>query len=361
MEDAISHFLGHRGWGLDPGHAHQEFPGDQGGKLGFAHLLGTRRACGKIPTCMFYDRIYNIIMNMNELRAFIAVAETGSVSRAASRLHLTQPALTRRIQNLEAHLRTSLLDRSTKPPTLTATGRRVLDNGRRVLRALAELEASCRPDGEASGPLRLGVAHGLAESVLVEPLDSVRLVFPKLDLFVRTGWTKEMSKDLENGSLEGLIGLLPTERSEGSFATETLGQEEVVVVAPSQWVEPDPCTISDLSEASWVLNPAGCSYRSVLENAFGQRGVPMRIVMEVLGRELQLSLVARGVGLSLCPLRALRASRKASELRVLKIPDLKIRVDIALMRGPGTSDLSAVFAKLAEGIGRTLRADTQEA
>ena len=119
-------------------------------------------------------------MNINDLRAFIAVAETGSVSRAATRLHLTQPALTRRVQNLEAHLRTSLLDRSTKPPTLTSTGQRVLDNGRRALRSLAELEASCRSDGEVVGPLRLGVAHGLAEFVLVAPLDRVRLAFPRL-------------------------------------------------------------------------------------------------------------------------------------------------------------------------------------
>ena len=169
-----------------------------------------------------------------------------------------------------------------------------------------------------------------------------------------------MVKDLENGSLDGLIGLLPTDRSECSFAMETLGQEEVVVVAPRDWVGPESPNISDLREAAWVLNPRGCSYRTSLENALDQHGVPTRVVMEVLGRELQLSLVASGVGLSLCPLRALRASRRASDIRVLKIPDLSIRVDIALLCSAGTSDLSPVFATLSERVANMLRAGPKE-
>ena len=140
-------------------------------------------------------------MNLNDLRALIALADAGSVGRAASMLRLTQPALSRRIQNLEAYLGASLVDRATKPPTLTSTGRRVLDDGRHVLRLLAELEASCREDGQVIGPLRLGVAHGLAEEVLAAPLADVQRAFPNLELIVKTGWTRPLIEDLDHAAL----------------------------------------------------------------------------------------------------------------------------------------------------------------
>ena len=78
-------------------------------------------------------------MNLGDLKAFVAVAETGSINRAAAKLNLTQPAVTRRIQSLEAAIGVALLDRSSKPPNLTEDGRRALAHGRRVLSALEEL------------------------------------------------------------------------------------------------------------------------------------------------------------------------------------------------------------------------------
>ncbi len=295
-------------------------------------------------------------MNLNDLRAFVAVAETGSVSRAASRLHLTQPALTRRVQNLEAHLRATLLDRTTKPPTLTPTGYRVLDHGRHVLLALTELEDTCRGVGDVVGPLRLGVAHGLAECVLAEPLAELQRTFPKLGLFVRAGWTKELLEGLGRASLDGVVGLLPPDRPALSFPLETLGQEKVVVVAPRNWAGSDHAGLMDLRDASWVLNPKGCSYRTALEEAFDRQGVAVRVSMEVLGRELQLSLVARGAGLGFCPVKGLRASPQASEVRILRTPGLSFQVDIACIRAPGTSHLARAFTVFSQQVGQALQA-----
>ncbi len=81
-------------------------------------------------------------MDLQDIKAFVAVAETGSVNRAAARLHLTQPATTRRIQSFEAAIGgAELFDRSIKPAVLTALGNHVLEHCRRVLATVAELEA----------------------------------------------------------------------------------------------------------------------------------------------------------------------------------------------------------------------------
>jgi ABC-type Fe3+/spermidine/putrescine transport system ATPase subunit len=75
-------------------------------------------------------------MNIHDLEAFIAVVETGSIGAAAVRLNLTQPGVTRRVQSLEQTLGTPLLDRRSKPPTITAAGRAAYDHARRVSLAL---------------------------------------------------------------------------------------------------------------------------------------------------------------------------------------------------------------------------------
>ena len=297
-------------------------------------------------------------MNLNDLRALIALADAGSVSRAASMLRLTQPALTRRIQNLEAHLGVSLLDRTTKPPTLTTTGHRVLDGGRRVLRSLTELEASCRTDGNLVGPLRLGVAYGLAEDVLAAPLTELQHAFPKLELIVKTGWTKQLLEELGHAALDGVIGFLPTDRPEAFLNARTLGQETIAVVAPRDWPAKGKSGSTSLHDVAWVLNPRGCSYRTALETLFAQQGAPLRVAMEVVGRELQLSLIARGAGLGLCPLRGLRASPQSRDVHILRLDDINIRVDVALICGPGTSDLSPVFEALSTTVEQSLLSES---
>src|SRR3954454_2159742 len=93
-------------------------------------------------------------MNLQDIEAFVAVAETGSVNRAAARLNLTQPATTRRIQNFEAAIGdAALFNRSVKPAALTALGNHVLERCRQVLSAVAELEACATSAADPVGNL----------------------------------------------------------------------------------------------------------------------------------------------------------------------------------------------------------------
>src|SRR5260370_11786170 len=84
-------------------------------------------------------------MNVHDLEAFVAVVETGSIVGASARLNLTQPGVTRRIQNLEERLGAALLDRQSKPLKPTPAGREAYDHGRRVLRSPHDLKARSPP------------------------------------------------------------------------------------------------------------------------------------------------------------------------------------------------------------------------
>ncbi|WP_164163011.1 LysR family transcriptional regulator, partial [Stenotrophomonas maltophilia] len=86
------------------------------------------------------------------------VVETGSIMAAAARLNLTQPGVTRRVQNLEEQLGTTLFERPAKPLRPTLAGREAYEHGRRVIQSIEELRGSAAPNGSIRGELRVGVS-----------------------------------------------------------------------------------------------------------------------------------------------------------------------------------------------------------
>ena len=172
-------------------------------------------------------------MNLPDIKAFIAFAETGSINRAALRLGLTQPATTRRIQNFEALMAgTSLLDRRVKPAVLTPAGRRVLAHCQRVLKAVAELEACGASHTNPTGQFRIGLSPGLAEIVLSTTLDGLRERFPDLQLRVTSEWTSQLIRKVADCDLDCAIAFVTDHHTLPSMVSSTvIGVETLVVVA----------------------------------------------------------------------------------------------------------------------------------
>src|SRR5689334_1516727 len=144
---------------------------------------------------------------LDEMRALRAVAESGSVQKAAERLHLTQSAVSRQIQRLEDELGTVLLDRRNKPPTLTPAGRTVLERGRGILAAVDELRLASAAGGEPEGPLRIGLAHSLTESGIADPLYRLARGFPRLSLTLVGDWTSGLVLAIGRGEIDAAIVL----------------------------------------------------------------------------------------------------------------------------------------------------------
>jgi len=291
-------------------------------------------------------------VNLLDIEAFVAVAETGSVNRAALRLHRTQPATTRRLQNLEAALGgTRLLDRTARPTALTPAGRRVLEQCRAILRAVAELEAGASGADEVAGELRIGIAHGLGDLVLDAPLDALRDRFPKLRLNVSSDWTRALIESVRSGALDCAICLVTREHAlPRALAARAIGPEEVVVVAARKAAVATRRArrprLADLAEAGWVLNPEGCGCRAALQRAFDRAGLALRVSAEVFGEELQLSMIARGRGLGLVPRRQLERCRHRAGLRALAVGDFALQAQVVLLHGRSLGALAEAVDRL---------------
>ena len=296
-------------------------------------------------------------MEFDDIRAFVAVAEARSVSRAARSLYLTQPAVTRRMQRLESALGVTLCDRTRRPVTLTEAGQTVLERCRRVLEAVRDVRSSSEGAAVSPRELRIGVAHALTEVTLTQPVERVQRRFPHVSLCLSTGWTRDLLERVRARTLDGAVILLPDdERMPAGIDATRLGRERLVVVGSREGNAHRFDGIARLADVGWILNPEGCAARALLQRALLTANVRMRVAVETYTYDLQLALVARQRGLSLVPARILARSPLRSRLRVRRIRGLDFPLTIWAVRSPATADLDAVWNELHQALTERLSA-----
>lgn len=273
-------------------------------------------------------------MELDQIRTFVAVADAGSVNRAAQVLHLSQPAVTRQVQRLEATLGVPLLDRRAKPAGLTAAGRIALEQCRIVLKAVDALQSATAGGEGPSGDWRIGVPPSLADLALPDSVDHLCRLFPRVKLQVTTGWSRALLEQVRAGSLDAAIVQLPEgDRPPADVASRVIGAQPLVFVAPRRPRLAPAVAIDDLVEARWVLNPDGCGFRATLRRALQRIDAPLQVAVEAYGSELQLSLVARGIGYGFVPARAFARSAIRRDVRTFRVKGHDLRLAVWAVHG----------------------------
>jgi DNA-binding transcriptional LysR family regulator len=295
-------------------------------------------------------------MNIRDLEAFVAVVESGSIVGASARLNLTQPAVTRRVQNLEGELRTALLDRQAKPLKPTAAGRETYEHGRRVLRSLEDLRAGLSPDGDIGGEFRLGIMPYLSEAALAFPLDRLRGEFPHLTLRVTSGWSPRLIDMVARSELDATAvcladGVAPPDE----LASDDLGTQAVILVAAPSLGVPQPASLHDLARFPWVMNETGCGFRGFLRHSFEAARLPFNVAVEALSAELRMSLVARGLGIGIVTPAALADSPWRQSVSIVKTTDFDPRVRAWVLHRPPAGRLSRPIARFRDALNEALQ------
>ena len=300
--------------------------------------------------------ICEIVLNTRDLQAFVAVIDSGSMARAAERLHLTQPGLTRRVQHLEATLGAELLDRGSKPLKPTTTGREVYAQARRVLGAVDDLVLAASSDSEPTGELRIGMPPFLADMALEKPVDGLRAAYPRLTLRITAGWSPGLMQGVEQSTLDASVVLMPADFAPPAMLSATaLAFQPMVIVASRSLGLPDrPVTLADLSRHAWVLNQNGCGMRSALSRALAAGNLPFDVAVEAFGEELQLSLVARGLGIGLATPGGLARSNHCDALQVVAAVDFRTGVDVWFLHGSLPGRLRRPIELLRESLAGVL-------
>lgn len=152
-------------------------------------------------------------MRIDDIDALLATVQFSSLNQAAEYLGITQSAITRRLQRLEQELNVTLLERQTRPLTLTAAGHRVYEQCLSIKRETKKLYSLLDPQGEPRGALRLGVPQSLSEIALPAALSTLSQQFPGLSPQITCGWSGQLQRRLENGELDGMLAMGPAQQS----------------------------------------------------------------------------------------------------------------------------------------------------
>ena len=290
-------------------------------------------------------------MKIDDIEAFVTVVRCQSISAAAQVLELTQPAVTRRIQNFEEALGVVLLDRNTKPPRPTAMGKLVYDRCLQVLREVEGLRHLVASDAQPSGSLRLGVVQMVGDIALLDALRELQLEFPDLSVQVSTGWSSALLDKLKDGELDAAVALFPPGRSyPEEWVVRPLGQVPLRVVARKDDFPKRTYRLADCADRGWILNPDGCGFRATLHRMLTAQGLAMRTNLEIFGAELQLGLVAGGMGLGLMAEPLLERSAWREQLRALPIGDFKPTLELVMLHPKLIGKLQRPLQRLADAI-----------
>jgi DNA-binding transcriptional LysR family regulator len=263
-------------------------------------------------------------MTLDQIRTFQAVAAAHSFRRAASILHLTQPAVSKQIRALEAELGLPLLERR-KNTRLTAAGAALLKHAERlavVLRSAREEIADIKD--LRGGNVSLGATHSFATYVLPGLIGSFRLRYPGVHLSIESGWSPDLARRVAAHELDFGLIVLVSPKMEGHaelrFVPLATWDLEFVVGGRHPLSKKSEVTWDDLEDVPWILNQEGCQFRGYVEKRLKERGRAMKVEVDIIGFELQKRLTQLGLGVSLLPKEF--ATREISQ-RSLKVLDVK--------------------------------------
>lgn len=303
-------------------------------------------------------------MKTDDIDAFVAVVRCQSISQAADSLALTQPAITRRVQNLEQALGVELFDRNTKPLKPTAIGMQVYQKCLAILREMDGLRDLVALDTPPSGVLRLGVPQTIGDIVLLNALKHLRGQFPDLRAQVVTGWGANLVSKIERGELDAAAALFPAGKVFAeNIVGESIGKLELVAVCAKADLPKKPIKLADCYDRGWVLNPDGCGFRAGLQRTLADQGLSLKVNLETFGTELQLGLVAdgMGMGLGLVPRPLLERSAHYENLAVLPLKDFKPVMDLWLIYPRFLGNLQAAVNAFGEWVAQSLKQERDAA
>jgi DNA-binding transcriptional LysR family regulator len=243
-------------------------------------------------------------LELRQLRTFLAVAAELHFSRAARRLHVSQPALSQQIRALERTLGAALFDRSSRATELTPAGRVLLDAAPRVLFEAERAQSLVTQAANgAVGLLNVGSVGTALASITPRILRSVRAHFPDLQLEVSQQDTAAQLVALADGNLD--VGLVRAAEPTETVAVEHLVSEPLLAALPSDHPLAGGTSIvpEDLADEPFVLwpRPLGRAFFDIITRYCLDHGFSPRIVAEGADIETQLGLVAAGLGVSLQP------------------------------------------------------------
>src|SRR3984893_11277517 len=273
-------------------------------------------------------------MDIDEIRTFVSIAQLGGFTRAADRLHRSQPAISRRIGLIEQELGAPLLERVHGGASLTEAGRAFLPFAEAVLSAIEDGRQAVQATiSNVGGAVSLALVGTLADSNIVEVLRQFAQRSAAVELDLRTATSQEVSDLVRRGDVT--LGLRYHADERGRLVSSVSGVEPMrVICSPEHPLVGKRLSKRQLASEKWVGFPAARgreSFGRLLERLLAPIGVDDVQLTLVHSLTAQQRLVEAGFGRVLVPESSVRDELKLGALKELDIPAMRATIPVALI------------------------------
>jgi DNA-binding transcriptional LysR family regulator len=290
-------------------------------------------------------------MEIRQLRAFVAIADAGTFTAAAQRVHITQAAISMQIRQLETELGVKLFVRAPRRVLLTEAGEQLLQRARHILRDHdAALDEVTELAGTQRGRLRIGSASAVVTTdVLPKLLQEVRRQNAGANVTLVSGTSDALVRQLLDGELDVAFVSLPVEAR--GIHTERLSQDQLVAVASPRHRLARQKTVSayTLAGEKLILGERGGNTRRLIDQFFAQAGVSLHVSMELSRQAAIRRMVEEDMGVGIVPLQSVSDACAKGRLVRWWIEGAQINweLGIAKLIGGYESPIMETFIKLA--------------
>ncbi|HEX5885928.1 MAG TPA: LysR family transcriptional regulator [Pyrinomonadaceae bacterium] len=255
-------------------------------------------------------------MEIRQLRAFVAIAESGTFTAGALRVHVTQAAISMQIRQLETEIGAKVFVRAPRHVILTEAGEQLLRRARHILREHdAALDEIAELAGAERGRLRIGSASAM---VLTEQLPTIlkelRKQHPAAEIAVTSGTSEVLVDQILAGEVDIAFVSLPVDVR--GIKTERLSEDQLVAIASPRHKLAKQRTISayTLAGERLILGERGGNTRRLIDQFFAQAGVTLRVAMELSRQQAIRRMVEEDMGVGIVPLQSVKEEVEKGKL-----------------------------------------------
>lgn len=272
-------------------------------------------------------------MNLRQLHYFLEVAQTLNISRAATRVWISQPALSRQLQLLEEELGVTLFERKARGLALTQAGALMQRRAATLLKEVGDIkqEVSAHAE-EATGTVGLGTASALRTLFTTRIAARFALEQPKVLLHIREGMSRSIRDQVAAGDID--VAVFSTEEPLKPLQCEPLLSEQLVAIGPPEagLGLGKPIGMRELCRQPLILTSYPNSLRQIIDRAAAKAGAEVKVRLEVDMSPLMLDMVRRGLGYAVLPYCAVHEPLQAGLVSVGQVRGLRIRWVLAHSR-----------------------------
>jgi LysR family transcriptional regulator, nitrogen assimilation regulatory protein len=270
-------------------------------------------------------------MDLKQLRTFRAVAELGSLSKAADRLRAAQPALSRHIKLLEHELRVELFIRNGRGMLLTSAGQMLLDRTTGLVRQIEQVRDDIQSaSGKPSGRVILGLVPTVSAVLSGRLARRIITDLPDISLRIVESYGGHLVEWLHRGEMDLAIIYGPAD--DLHLSAHLIGREDLVAVGPpgSGLARKKQVELEWLVKQRLILPSVSHGLRALLEKAVARKKLTLNAMIEADSYRAQISLMEEGLGYTLLPASAIRAELAAQRLEMAALVNPSVARELIL-------------------------------